>query len=195
MKRSTQWGKCRTAVTFILKTVMSSRASYYPSLGMLKMCELCGCRTYLDSGKQSVMRRAHEIIRLLSLTPENVELFEDCERISHAVASYSFPSFEGGDILETCRWVHRLHEPLYRDRILRYLAAAKDVFDKVPVKGDIRAAITDYHQLEQLVDEIGDEELASITDENVRQTLEAVRVVHDNNLAKKTSLKEKYGLE
>jgi hypothetical protein len=162
---------------------------------MLKMCELCGCRAYIHSGKQSVMRRAHEIVRLLSLRPENVELFEDCERICHDVASYSFPSFEGGEILETCRWVHRLHEPLYRDRIPRYLAAAKDVFDKLPVKGDTRAAITDYHQLEQLLNEIGNEELASIADENVRRTLKAVKVVHDNNLAKKTSLKAKYGLE
>jgi len=159
------------------------------------MCELCGCRTYLDSGKQSVMKRAQEIVKLLNLTRENVELFEDCERISHAVASYSFPSFEDGEILETCRWVHKLHEPLYRDRIPRYLAAAKDVFDKLPVKGDARAAITDYHQLEQLLIEIGDEELASIADVNVRQTLKAVRVVHNNNLAKKTKLKEKYGLE
>jgi hypothetical protein len=141
------------------------------------------------------MRRAQEIVKLLSLTPENVELFEDCERISHAVASYSFPSFEGGDILETCRWVHRLHEPLYRERIPRYLAAAKDILGKLPVKGDTRAAITDYHQLEQLLNEIGDEELASIADKDVRQTLQAVKVVHDNNLAKTTSLKEKYGLE
>jgi len=183
------------AATFISKTIMSSPSSCYPSSGMLKMCELCGCRTYLGSGKQSVMNRAQEIIKLLSLTPENVELFEDCERISHAVASYSFPSFEGGEILEICRWVHRLHEPLYRDRIPRYLAAAKDVFDKLPVKGDTRAAITDYHQLEQLQREIGDDELASIADENVRRTLQAVRVVHDNNLAKKTKLKEKYALE
>jgi hypothetical protein len=162
---------------------------------MVKLCELCGCRTYVHSGRQSVTRRAHEIIRLLGLTPENVELFEDGERISHAVSAYSFPSFEGDDTLETCRWVHRLHEPFYKERIPRYLAAAKDVFGKLPVKGDVRAAITDYHQLEQLLDEIGDEELASITDENVRQTLKAVRVVHDNNLAKTTSLKEKYGLE
>ena len=88
-----------------------------------------------------------------------------------------------------------MHESLYRERIPRYLAAAKDVFDRLPVKGDPRAAITDYHQLEQLLDEIGDEELASIAEENVRQTLKAVRVVHDNNLAKKTHLEEKYGLE
>jgi len=122
-----------------------------------------------------MLGRAHEIIRLLSLTPENVDLFEDCERISHAVAAHSFPSFEGGDILETCRWVHRLHESFYKERIPRYLAAAKDLFSKLPVKGDTRSAITDYHQLE-LLDEIGDEELASVTDENVRQTLKAMRV-------------------
>jgi hypothetical protein len=141
------------------------------------------------------MRRAQEIVKLLGLTPQTVELFEDCERISHAVAAYSFPSFEGGDILETCRWVHRLHEPLYRERIPRYLAAAKDILGKLPVKGDVRAAITDYHQLEQLLDEIGDEELASIADKNVRQILKAVKLVHDNNLAKKTNLNAKYGLE
>lgn len=159
------------------------------------MCELCGCITYIHSGKRVVIRRAHEIIERLNLTPENVELFEDCERISHAVVSYSFPSFEVRDILDTCTWVHRLHEPVYRSRFPKYLDAAGDVFNRLPVKGDAKEAITEYHQLEQLLNEIGDEELASITDGNVRQTLEAVRVVHDNNLAKKTKLKEKYGLE
>ncbi|MEM1994468.1 MAG: hypothetical protein QXW32_03195 [Nitrososphaerales archaeon] len=158
------------------------------------MCELCGCIAYIGSGKQAVVKRALEIVKQLKISRENVDLFEDCERISYEVVAHSSPSSEESKILETCRWIHRLHEPIYRNWFPRYLNAAKDVFAKLPVEGDVKEVVTAYHQLEQLVKEIGDEELASL-EEGVREALKAVKNVHENNLAKRTKLKERYSLE
>jgi len=67
--------------------------------------------------------------------------------------------------------VHSLHEPIYRERLQKYLDAAKDVFSKLPTRGDIKETITTFHQLEQLMKEIDDGELASIRDERVREAL------------------------
>jgi len=159
------------------------------------MCDLCGCKTYLDSGKQAVVNRAQEIIRRLGLTAENIELYEDCERISHEVFSYSSPSTEESEMLAVSKWAHSLHEPIYKERFPKYIEAAKDVFARLPISGDAKGIVTAYHQLEQLAKEIGDRELASIKDTSIRETIRAVWGVHDNNLAKKTRLRERYGLE
>lgn len=159
------------------------------------MCDLCGCKTYIDSGKQAVVNRAQEIIRHLDLTTENTELYEDCERILHEVFSYSFPSSEKSEMLTTAKWAHSLHESIYKERFPRYVEAAKDVFSRLPVNDDARSVVTAYHQLEQLAKEIGNKELASIEDAPARETIKAVQKVHDNNLAKKTRLKERYALE
>lgn len=159
------------------------------------MCDLCGCKTYIDSGKQAVVNRAQEIIRRLDLTAENIELFEDCERILHDVSSYSFPSSEESEMLTTAKWAHSLHESIYKERLPKYVEAAKDVFARLPVNYDAKSIVTAYHQLEQLAKEIGDKELASIQDARLRETIEAVQKIHDNNLAKKTRLKGSYGLE
>ena len=159
------------------------------------MCELCGCTTYIESGKQAILGRAEEIVDKLKLTPRNAELFEDCERISYEVVAHSSPPFEGDEILDICRWAHSLHEPIYKERCPKYLDAAKDVFSRLPVKGDTKEAITTYHQLEQLLKKINDAELESIKDKNVREALMAVRNVHDNNPGKKARLNERYGLE
>ena len=159
------------------------------------MCDLCGCKTYIDSGKQAVVNRAQEIVRHLDLTAENTELYEDCERILHEVFSHSFPSSEESEMLTAAQWAHSLHEPIYKERYPKYVEAAKDVFARLPVNYDAKSIVTAYHQLEQLAKEIGDKELASIQDARVRETLKAVQEVHDNNLAKKKRLKERYGLE
>jgi hypothetical protein len=159
------------------------------------MCDLCGCKTYIDSGKQAVVNRVQEIITRLDLRAENTELFEDCERILHEVFSYAFPSSGESEMLTTAKWAHSLHEPIYKERLPKYIEAAKDVFARLPVKVDARSVVTAYHQLEQLAKEIGDKELASIEDARARETIKAVQKVHDNNLAKKTRLKERYGLE
>lgn len=91
--------------------------------------------------------------------------------------------------------MHSLHEPIFRKRLPKYLDAAKDIFSKLPVQGDIKEAITAYHQLEQLVKEITDDDLTSIGNEKVRTVVKAVKGVHDSNLAKKTKLRERYALD
>jgi 4'-phosphopantetheinyl transferase EntD len=159
------------------------------------MCDLCGCRTYISSGKEATVNRAQEIIRSLGLTAENVELFEDCERILHEVFSYSFSSSEQSEMLDAARWAHSLHESIYKERFPKYVEAAKDVFARLPVNDNARTIVTVYHQLEQLAKEIGDKELALIEDARIREAVRAVRQVHDNNFVKKTRLREYYGLE
>ncbi len=159
------------------------------------MCEFCGCATYIESGKQAILGRAQEIVNSLRLTPRNIELFEDCERISYEVVAHSSPSFDGDEVLDICRWVHSLHEPIYKERFPKYLDAAKDIFSRLPSKGDTKEAITMYHQLEQLLKKISEAELESMKDKNVRDALRAIRNVHDNNAGKKAKLNERYSLE
>lgn len=157
------------------------------------MCELCGCTIYIESGKQAILGRAEEIVGKLNLARSIVELFEDCERIAYEVVADSSPSHDGDQVLDVCRWVHSLHEPIYKERLPKYLEAAKDVFSRLPVKDDRKEAVTLYHQLEQLLKKINDAELESIKDGNIREALRAVKNVHDNNAVKKARVSERYG--
>lgn len=158
------------------------------------MCDLCGCIKYINEGKQAILKRAREIITKLNLTHNNVELFEDCERIAHEVVAFSYPSIEDNEIISISKWIHNLHEPIFKKRFQNYLDAAKDVFGKLPININTKEAITMYHQLEQLVKEIDDEDLKSLMDTNFKETLIAVKNIHNNNLIKRMRLKERYSL-
>ncbi|MEM2210715.1 MAG: hypothetical protein QXW83_04100 [Nitrososphaerales archaeon] len=121
------------------------------------MCDLCGCIKYINEGKEAILKRAQEIITKLNLSRNNVELFEDCERIAHEVVAFSYPSIKDNEILAISKWIRNLHEPIFKKRLQNYLDAAKDVFSKLPININTKEAITMYHQLEQLVKEIDDD--------------------------------------
>ena len=158
------------------------------------MCRLCECTTYIEKGKDAVLKRATEIIRTFRLTTQNVDDFEATEVISGLIAP--FGSREDG-VFRTAAWVSRLHDDgLQGGREQRYRASVRafeDIFKRLPVQGDPKVLATTFHQLEQLCREIEDDALVSL-EPDMREAILAVNHVHDDMNAKVAQLKARYGL-
>lgn len=158
------------------------------------MCQLCGCTEFIKRGKGIIRERVVAIVRELELTPANVDDYEATETISGIIAPLCSREEE---IYQTAAWVSKLHEDMPRggreERCQAYARAFRDIFARLPARGNPKLIATSWHQLEQLTKELGEVDLAALNPE-VRETIQAVSHVHDGMEAKRTRLKERYGL-
>ena len=158
------------------------------------MCDLCGCNQYIKQGKKAVLSRAVAIIQELGITTQNVDDYEDTERISYLIAPFGSSN---DNVYPTAAWVSGLHmgmPRLSRDKHYQaHVRAFRDIFSRLPVQGDPKHIATTYHQLEQLGRELNDADLASL-DLATKETIQTVNHVHDEPEIKVTRLKQRYGL-
>lgn len=141
------------------------------------MCDLCGCKQVKKLGSEAIFNRTTEIIEKLKLTLENLSLYEDCEIICYLISSKMSENIADKDFLKTVKWVNDLHGEIYDVFYKKYVQAAKDMFVKIPVKGNPKEMLTAYHQLEQLSKEIP-ESMINSSKESTRKVIEAIRNVH-----------------
>ncbi len=158
------------------------------------MCEMCGCTHYIRQGKDVALGRAVEIVKELKLTASNLPDYENTELMSSIISPFGSRT---DDVYQAAEWISDLHAfPGLINRNTRYEDYAKafrDVFARLPAKGDPKEIATTYHQLEQLNKEFDDAALASV-DTATRDTLRALRHVHDNAEERENQLRKRYGL-
>lgn len=158
------------------------------------MCQGCGCDQYVGKGKEVVLNRAVEIVKELGLTVQNLDDYEDTELICDFIAPFGR---QDDDVFKTAVWEANLHMSMPRlnrqERYKAHVQAFRDVFSRLPAKADPKHIVTVYHQLEQMVHELDEKDLASL-DGETRDALRAVKRVHADLAAKAARLKEKYGL-
>jgi len=158
------------------------------------MCQPCGCGRYIEQGHKAVLNRAVTIVKELGVTAENVQSFEDGERICGLIAS-KLAGGEDDEVRQIAEWVRDLHKRNYANRSRAYAAAAREVFAKFPAKGAARDIITTWHQLEQLCRELSEEAISSVEDAAVRDAFLAVRHVHDDLKERRIEFMKRYHLE
>ncbi|MBI4321274.1 MAG: hypothetical protein HY675_22515 [Chloroflexi bacterium] len=157
------------------------------------MCRKCGCADFISQGREATLARAVAIIDELGVTVDNVQAFEDGERICGLIAS-RLAGAEEEEIRETADWVSGLHQYLWAERHRAYVGAACRVFDNLPAAGAPRDIITTFHQLEQLCRILGDEITFPPGQEALGDVICAVNHVHDDNQRHFAELRERYGL-
>lgn len=143
------------------------------------MCRQCGCVDVIEQGPEATLQRAVAIITQMGITAENVQRFEDGERICSLIAS-KLPGEQYEEIRRTAEWVSGLHQRLRADRSEAFARAAQEVFANLPAGGVPRETITTWHQLEQLCHALGEEALSRIEEASVRDALLAVQHVHED---------------
>lgn len=158
------------------------------------MCQLCGCQKFIERGAEAVLKRAVEIVEQLGVTPGNMHLFEDCELICNLIAPRPSHSTVAPEIWETAQWVRSLHEEWAKVEGQAYTEAARGIFAQLPGGGNPKEVITTYHQLEQLHRHISEESLATLADARVRDTILALRHIHDNPEKRRARIVERYKL-
>ncbi|MBI4488484.1 MAG: hypothetical protein HY694_05320 [Deltaproteobacteria bacterium] len=158
------------------------------------MCEPCGCVTFIEQGREAILKRAVAIIREMGITEENAQLFEDGERICYLISSKVLPS-EDEEVRQIAEWVAGLHQRVHADRSRAYAKAARDVFADFPAKAPPQQVITTWHQLEQLCRELDDGLLSSLEDPAIRDAIRAVQHVHDDTQQRRLELLQRYDLK
>ncbi|MDP2730226.1 MAG: hypothetical protein Q8O55_07080 [Dehalococcoidales bacterium] len=153
------------------------------------MCQLCGCQQFIKDGQKAVIKRVTEIVTELQLTPANVDDYECTETISGFFAPFGSKEDE---IYKAASWISGLHEGRRKEQYQSHLAAFRDIFSRLPVRGDPKHIATSFHQIEQLARELDEEALASLKSE-LREAIEAVNRVHDDN-TRTARLRERYNL-
>lgn len=143
------------------------------------MCRQCGCADFIGQGPEATLQRAVAIIKQMGVKAENVQRFEDGERICSLIAS-KLPGEQYEELRQTAEWVSELHQRLRADRSEAYAKAARDVFANLPAGGAPRETITTWHQLEQVCRGLGEEALSHIEDPGVRDAIRAVQHVHED---------------
>lgn len=157
------------------------------------MCT-CGCAQYLSQDKQSMLQRAIEIARALNLREENATLYEDGECICGMLGPEIPLTQEGEDIWQVVKTVNSFHEDFHAERRRSALNAARDVFNRFPVKGDAKHLLTLWQQLERLHREIPDQMIDNLDDKSLAAAIKAMRNIHDNGSQRKSKLIEHYNL-
>lgn len=158
------------------------------------MCQPCGCVTFIEQGPEAILKRAVAIIKNMGITEENVQLFEDGERICYLIGS-KIVSSEDAEVRQIAEWVAGLHQRVHADRSQAYAKAARDVFANFPVKAPPREVITTWHQLEQLCRELDDNLVSAVDDPATRNTIRAVQHVHDDTQQRRVELLQRYDLK
>lgn len=158
------------------------------------MCQLCGCQDFISRGAEAVLKRAVGIVEELGLTPQNMDLFEDCESVCDLVTPRASLAFTAPEIWETAHWVRLLHAGLFGAENQPYAEAARDIFAQLPSKGNAKEVISTYHQLEQLHRHISEESLASLADARIKDTILALRHIHDNPGERRARIIARYKL-
>ena len=157
------------------------------------MCQRCGCRQFIQEGKEAVRKRAVDIVKKLQLTPANVDDYESTEVISGIIAPFGLKE---DDVYQTASWISALHEGIRRinrdERYQVHVRAFQDIFARLPVQGNSKHIATTYHQLEQLARELDETTIASL-DPEIQQVIQAVNHVHEDT-TRQARLKERYGL-
>jgi hypothetical protein len=162
--------------------------------GGADMCQPCGCGQYIEQGHKAVLNRAVAIIKELGVTAQNVQSFEDGERICALIAS-KLAAGEDDELRQIADWVMALHKRNYAKKSEAYAAAACDVFARFPAKGPPKDIITTWHQLEQFCRELNDEDISSIEDGAIRDAIRAVKHVHDDLQRRRIEFIKRYHLE
>lgn len=154
------------------------------------MCKQCGCVVFIEEGPESVLKRVINIIAEMGVTVENVQCFEDGERICGFIAA-RVASSDDEEVKEIAEWVAELHESLYAERSRTYAKVAREVFANFPQSFSPKEVITEWHQLEQLCRELGDGLVVSM-DEGIRDVIRAVQHVHDNPRQRRLELMKRH---
>ncbi|MBI2874798.1 MAG: hypothetical protein HYY09_06895 [Firmicutes bacterium] len=159
------------------------------------MCRECGCQVYLEGGRKTALARTVELVRELGVTPENARAFEDGETICGLIGpKLSVEDPEVAEVREIVGFMNRCHAQILGDSHRKGLAAARDVFSKLPAGGSPKEVLKLWHQLEQVSKDLSEEDLASLSDPGMREAIRAVQHIHNDIGRRKKELAQMYGL-
>jgi hypothetical protein len=136
-----------------------------------------------ESHKDKILR----VIEEMSLEPTEVELLEDCEMVTNLIIGQVLEMMESPEMRKDVLWLQAQHVKPNRKRWTNIVELTEDFWKKAGGGARVKA----YHSIEASCREISDEDIQSITDPQVRETVTKIRHIHDNPLIRITRIASK----
>jgi hypothetical protein len=136
-----------------------------------------------ESRKDRILR----VIDEMGLNPTEVELLEDCEMVTNLIIGQVLDMVGSEEMREDVLWLQAQHVKPNKKRWTNIVEFTEDLWEKAG--GGVR--VKAYHSIEAACREISDEEIRSIADPEVRETVTKIRHIHDNPLIRITKIASK----
>jgi len=137
--------------------------------------------------KESHKDRILRVIDEMDLKPSEVELLEDCEMVTNLVIGQVLEMMVSPEMREDVLWLQEQHVKPNNKRWRNIVDLTEELWEKAG-GGD---RVKRYHSIEAACREISDEEIQSIVDPDVRETVTKIRHIHDNPLIRITKIASK----
>ncbi|MCQ5377401.1 MAG: hypothetical protein NO516_05050 [Candidatus Methanomethylicia archaeon] len=121
------------------------------------------------------IERCIEVAKEIRMTADLVQAYEDCERVSDLICDEGLCTVEDPDLRNVIREMRALHYKVREGYFRSYARKAEDLFSKIPSK----ANVLKYHEIEELLSGVSDEEIRKIPDDTMREILLKIKHVHD----------------
>lgn len=132
------------------------------------------------SHKEKILRVINEI----KLAPSEIELLEDCEMVTNLAIGQVINMMDNPEMKDDVLWLQERHIVPNGKRWARIAELTERLWNKVG--GGER--VKKYHSIEASCREITIEEIQSIHDEEVRETILKIRHIHDKPLERLTRI-------
>jgi len=136
-----------------------------------------------ESHKVRILR----VIDEMSLKPSEVELLEDCEMVTNLIIGQVLELMGSKEMREDVLWLQAQHVKPNKKRWANIVELTEELWKKAGGGSRVKA----YHSIEAACREISEEDIQSIADPKVRETVTKIRHIHDNPLIRITKIASK----
>ena len=119
-----------------------------------------------------------ETIREIDLKSAEVELLEDCEMVTNIIIGEVLEMFKSSEMREEILWLQHEHRIANKQRWTNIVELTKKLWAEAGGGERVKR----YHSIEAPCREITEEEIESIADPEVRETIRKIKHIHDNTL-------------
>jgi hypothetical protein len=113
-----------------------------------------------------------------------VDTYEECEIMADLMDDEMLKQIDDEDLRGLIQQMRKMHLEVRRTNYMAYIDTAREIFGRIAD----RSSVLQYHQVEQLVKRISDENINRIKDPELRETLFRLRHIHDNIAEKKANV-------
>lgn len=136
-----------------------------------------------ESHKDRILR----VIDEMDLKPSGVELLEDCEMVTNLIIGQVLEMMENPEMRKDVLWLQSQHVKPNKKRWTNIVELTESLWERAGGGDRVKA----YHSIEAACREISDEDIQSIADPEIRETVTKIRHIHDNPLIRITKITSK----
>ena len=173
--------RAQSSVKFIIKNVcdcFSTPITRKPNFGVILYRQLSYLILCIRLSEESHNDKILRVIDEMGLKPSEVELLEDCEMVTNLIIGQVLEMMENHEMRKDVLWLQEQHIKPNRKRWTNIIELTAGLWEKAG-GGD---RVKKYHSIEASCREVSNEDIQSIADPLVRETVMKIRHIHDSPL-------------